>query len=135
MLLTGARIQFRILRRAALATTALAPVVVGLSAIAAGSRGAVGAALGITIVVLFFSLSNVALARVPGVMLLPAALGVYLAKIIALGFSLSALRRAPFVDSHALGYTTLAALVIWLGTQVTLFHKAPLPYVDPAARG
>jgi ATP synthase protein I len=126
-------IQRHILRGAATATGVLTPIVIGVAAAVGGRSAAVGASLGLVIVAAFFTISIVALARVPAPMLLPAALGVYAAKIVALGLSLSALRAAPFLDQLALGYAALAALLVWLAAELTLFRRAKILYVDPSA--
>lgn len=124
----------QILRGAAVATAVISPVALGVCWAFAGGAGAVAAALGVAVVAVFFSLSIVALSRVSAQLLMPAALSLYLAKILALGGLLLVLRHATFLDHTSFGWSIFAATVVWLGAEVTLFRRAKILYVDPAAR-
>lgn len=122
-----------VLRGAGLATAAAAPVALGVSWATAGRAGLAAAGLAFGIVAAFFTLSIAALARVGARVLLPAALGVYVAKIVALGLALHALGSADFIDHTAFGWSAFAALVVWLSAEVTAFARARIPYVQPGA--
>ena len=120
-----------VLSGASVATGLMAPVALGVAAAAAGPAGVAGSAVGIAVVVLFFSASLVVLSRVGGSGLLPAALGLYVLKIVALGVALRLLGGLAALNHTALGWSAFAALVVWLGAEVTLLARARVPYVQP----
>jgi ATP synthase protein I len=130
-----APIHPRILRGAAIATGAITPVALGVSAAVAGTAGVAGSAAGIATVALFFTISLVALARVGAHLLLPAALGVYAGKIVALGVVLHVAGDVAFLDHLALGWSAFAAIVVWLTTEVVLLARAKVLYVQPEPSG
>jgi len=130
-----ASIPTRIARGAALTTAAIAPVALGASALFAGGPGVAGSALGIAIVAAFFTISAVVLGRVDAHLLLPAALLVYAVKIVALGVTLRLVGGVAAFDHAALGWSAFAALVGWLGTEVVLFGRAKILYVEPGTGG
>jgi len=76
-------------RRSAAVTAAVAAVMVALSAVLAGHKGLIGAAIAVVVVAAFFGLSVLALSRAakvgPQAMML-AGMGTYLVKILVLLF-------------------------------------------------
>jgi ATP synthase protein I len=130
--------DLRIARGAALATLAVAPVVLVAAGLLAGPKGLVGAALGTALAAGFFVVTVVvvtAAARIRPDFVLPAALGAYVLKIVALGVGLWALRDTTAFSRPAFAVATVVGACTYLLAEVQLAGRAHIPYVDdPPAR-
>src|SRR6266540_7043405 len=95
--------DLRIVRGAVLATAAVGVVVVVVAGLLAGKTGVYGALLGTGLAMAFFAITIVAVsaaARVANELMLPAALGTYLVKVIGIGLALFFLRdTTPYVTT------------------------------------
>jgi ATP synthase protein I len=115
-----------------------AVIAVGAVALGAGLRGWPGvtaALLGVGIVMIFFSVSKVAVgfvARRAPQLLLPAALGIYGFKILLLGVLLVALDGVEAVNLSTLAWTVLAGVFGWVGAEVWAATHTRVPFFDPA---
>jgi ATP synthase protein I len=126
------RHDVRIVRGAALATVLAAPVAVLLGWLAAGGRGGLGAGLGILLAAAFFSVTVIAVdaaGRVSPQLMMPAALGVYLVKLIALLVGLVLLRGVTVLDRTSFGLAVVAGTCVYLVAEVRMALKARIPYV------
>ena len=99
-----------------------------------GSRAGWGAAVGTLIVGLFFSFSAVAIAKAgqrnPR-LVMPAALGSYVVKIIALGFVLVLIPRDGAIDTRWMAGSIGIGLFGWLAAHMRYVWTSKIYYVDP----
>jgi ATP synthase protein I len=124
----------RIARRSA-ATAAIAAVAaIVLAAVIAGGKGAVGAAIGVAIVALFFGISIVVVgraARVSPQAMMAAALGTFIVKIVLLLAFVGAFEDTTAFNPKAFGLTALACILAYTGAQVTWSMRLKALYVEP----
>ena len=122
-----------VLRYGVAGTAALAPVVLPLAAAAGGLPAALSALTGLLIVAAFFSLSVVvagwAERRDPALML-PAALGTYLAKVVLLAVIFYSIPPESSFHRRAFAFTVLAGTLTWVGAQSVGVWRAKIPYVQ-----
>ncbi|MFD6098845.1 hypothetical protein ACFVWN_14910 [Nocardiopsis flavescens] len=128
----------RILRGAALPSAACGALAIAVSALFAGTAGALSSALGVAIVLACFGLGQWAVLLVtrrnPD-LFLAASLGGFVVKTAVLGVLLVTLGRSPLMaglNSDAFVYSSLAVVVVWLGGQVHATSKAKILHVDPS---
>lgn len=99
-----------------------------------GSRAGWGSLLGMVIVGSFFTLSAVVIARVgarhPGKVML-AALGSYVAKMLALGIVLAVLPRDGMFDTRWLAGAVCLGLAVWLAAHMRFVWTNKIFYVVP----
>ncbi|MFC6082211.1 hypothetical protein [Sphaerisporangium aureirubrum] len=126
----------RALKSAAIPTIVVGLVVVVAAALLAGGAGALGAAIGVALVAVFFTIGLAAVTwagRVsPQMMMLAAVLG-YLVKVILLMVLLSAFREATAFSPRALGWSVVLCTITWTIGEVRAFLKLKMLYVDPSA--
>jgi ATP synthase protein I len=125
-----------ILRGAAIPTVVVGVVLVVIFTVASGPDGLAGSALGLGVVLAFFSLSwfvvSTASSRGPAAMM-GAAFGTYIVKIVLLGILLVSFRETTAFDFHAFAWTILVGVIVWTGFQVRAFLRQRPLYVDPDA--
>ncbi|MBU6213566.1 MAG: hypothetical protein KGP01_03890 [Actinomycetales bacterium] len=124
------------LRLLAAPTAAVGALAVTVAAVMRGGSAAVGAALGVAIVVGFFSVSHIVLGRVLAKspeLAMSAALALYLFKIIVLFVLLAVFRHATGFDGKTFGLTVLVCTVSWTMAEVLVHARRRVPYVTPAA--
>jgi ATP synthase protein I len=126
----------RALKSAAIPTIVVGLAVVAVAALLAGGAGAYGAAIGVALVAVFFTVGLAAVTwagRVsPQMMMLAAVLG-YLVKVILLMLVLSAFRDATVFSPRALGWSVVLCTITWTIGEVRAFLKLKMLYVDPSA--
>jgi ATP synthase protein I len=99
-----------------------------------------GALLAVVVVAVFFTASVVIVgwvSRVKPAALMPAALGVFLAKIVLLLVLVAALKGTTVLDTKVFGFAAIACVLVWTGGQVASLARRmpyvePVPSVDPA---
>ncbi|MDQ6658299.1 MAG: hypothetical protein M3Z00_08765 [Actinomycetota bacterium] len=105
-----------------------------VAALVSGAGAACGVAIGTLIVGLFFSVSAVVIAKAgqrnPR-LVMPAALGIYVVKIVALGVVLTVMPRDGFVDTHWMAGGVGLGLFCWLGAHMRYVWTSKIFYVDP----
>lgn len=106
-----------------------------------GGRSLAGAAVGIAVVAVFFTLSVVAVTvagrRDPQLMF-PAAIGTYIVKIAVFGALLAGFDHTGWVDTASFAWVVVAGVLAWSGTGVLALVTTRDPYVQPgggAGRG
>lgn len=117
----------------ALAVTVVAVPVVGL---VAGWPRAAGVAVGAVIVTAFFCLSGLVVAwagRIDDAFTLPAALGMFFVKALALYLLLFALPADGWLDRLALAWAVIVGALLWSGVQLRWVWTRQLYYVAPPA--
>ena len=123
-----------IVRRAGALTAVAAAIMVGVSAALVGTKGLIGALIGVAIVTVFFGISVVVVGRAarisPPAMML-AAIITYLVKIVALAVVVSALNGTTAFSTRALGFTAIGCILVWSATQVITAMKVKMLYVEP----
>lgn len=126
----------RILIRSAVATVIAGVILVAISAVVDGGKGALGAALGVALVAVFFTLSVVAVSlagRWGPTAMTAAALGTYLVKIISVLAIVVALRGTTAFSTRLFGATAIACILVWSAGQVATLARRRIPYVEPGA--
>jgi ATP synthase protein I len=123
-----------ILRGAAIPTVVVGAGLVIVFSVLSGWPGFLGAVLGLAVVVAFFSISwyviSTASAKGPAVMM-GAAFGTYLVKVVLLGILLVSFRDTDAFDFQAFAWTILVGVICWTGFQVRAFMRQRILYVDP----
>ncbi|HEY2550363.1 MAG TPA: hypothetical protein VGI64_07280 [Streptosporangiaceae bacterium] len=128
----------RIVRLSAATAGAVGVVMAGLSAALGGSRGLLGAILGIALVAIFFAISVLAVgraARVSPQAMMITALATYLAKILLLVFFVVRFSDTTVFSTRLFGITAVACILAWTGSQVLWSLRLKLPYVQPYGEG
>jgi ATP synthase protein I len=114
--------------------TAGAVLVVVVSLTMTG-RDVAGAAIGVGIVGLFFSIATLVIAAVgrrrPGAVLVTA-LGTYLLKIVILGIVIVTIPSNGPVAPRWMAIGVVIGLVAWMGAHLRYIWTAKLYYVDPS---
>ena len=132
------RHDVQIVRGAALATVLTVPLAVLLGWLAAARAGAIGAGAGILLAAAFFSVTVVvvaAAARVSNELMLPAALGVYLLKLVGLLVALVLLRGVTAMDRPSFALAVVAGTCVYLVAEVRMALRARIPYAAAGKLG
>ena len=123
-----------IIRRAGALTAAAAAIMVAVCAALAGTKGLVGALIGVAIVTVFFGLSVLVVgraARISPQAMMAAAMITYLVKIVGLAVLVSALHGMTAFSDRALGLTALACILVWCAAQAITAVWIKMLYVEP----
>lgn len=127
----------RVLKSAALPTLAVGAVAVVVALLIAGGKGALGAAVGIVLVGVFFSISVVAVtyaARISPQMMAVAAMLSYLVKVVAILVMLRTFGDTTAWNPQAFAWTVVVGTIVWTIAEVRAFMKTKMLYVDPDAK-
>lgn len=124
----------RALRQSAVPTALAGLVAVAVGAAVAGTKGALGALLALAVVTAFFSVSHFVVGRVsksnPS-MMMGAALGTYLVKIVILAVLVSQFRDTTLFNGKVFGVSAIALVLVWSATQVRTMATSKMLYVEP----
>ena len=124
----------RALRQSAVPTAVAGLVCMGIGAAVAGGKGALGALLALAVVTVFFAISAYAVGRAaqisPQAMMI-AALGGFMVKIVALAVLLNAFQNTTLFNTQVFGFSAIALVLVWSGTQVRAMVKSKILYVEP----
>jgi ATP synthase protein I len=126
-----------VVRRAAVPTAVGALIMIAVSAALVGSKGLVGALLGVAIVALFVGISIAVVgwaSRIGPPAMMIAALGTFLVKVVALAVVVSSLEGTTAFSTRTLGFTAIGCIVLWSAAQVIAAMRVKLLYVDPSAK-
>jgi ATP synthase protein I len=121
--------------RRSVVTTAAAGVVMAVICLAVGgSKGLLGAVLGIALVAVFFAISVVAVGRAakvsPQAMMITA-MTTYIAKILILLFFVVRFASSTTFNTRLFGLTAIVCILAWTASQVTWSLRLKIPYVEP----
>lgn len=123
----------RILRGAAIPTglAGVAAIVVGV--LVAGSKGALGAALGSIVVIAFFSISVVAVSyasKISAQLMFAAAVFSYITKIFVMFALIAVFQNATAWDSRVFAYSVIALTLVWIGAEIRTSVRTKMLYID-----
>jgi ATP synthase protein I len=124
----------RIVRRSAAVAAVAALIMAVLGATLAGSKGLLGAAIGVVVVALFFGISVLVVghfAKVSPQAMMAAAVGTYLVKILILIIVFGSLQNTTAFNPRAFGLTVLVCVLAYSGAQVGWSMKLKMLYVEP----
>lgn len=128
----------RIARHSAVSTAVVALIMAAVSLGIGGTKGLVGAALGIALVAVFFSISVVAVGRAarisPQAMMITALL-TYIVKIVVLLFFVVRYSNTTAFNTRLFGLSALACILAWCAAQVYWSLKLKFLYVEPRGDG
>ena len=123
-----------ILRRSAMVTAIAALIMIVLSGAVGGSKGLVGALIGVALVVAFFGVSAVAMSwasrKSPQVTMVTA-VSTYLIKILALFYLVVRYSATTAFNGKLFGFTVVVCVVVWTSAQALVSARLKVPYVEP----
>lgn len=126
--------DYRSVRFGVLALALLALVALPVAAATGGAATVWGAAAGVLLVALFFSLSVLAVTlagrRNPQLML-PAAVLTYIAKIVVFGVLLAAFEATGWVDITSFAWVVVAGVLAWSAAGIVALTRVQVPYLEP----
>lgn len=123
-----------ILRAALIPTVVVGVLAVVVAAFVGGGTAALGAALGVLVVVVFFTVGLVVVgraSRVSAYAAMNAAILTYLVKIGVLFAFIVAFKDTTLFDTKAFGLTIVVCTLVWTGFEVRGFTRLQILYVDP----
>jgi ATP synthase protein I len=127
----------QIVRRSVVTTAAIGAIMAVISLAIAGSKGLIGAALGIALVAVFFAISVFAVGRAarksPQAMMITA-MTTYIVKILLLMFFVARFSGTTAFNSRCFGLTALICILAWSASQVYWSLRLKMPYVEPSGR-
>jgi ATP synthase protein I len=124
----------RIVRRSAAVAAVAAAIMIALAAALGGSKGLIGAVIGVAVVAVFFGISVVAVgraARVSPQAMMATAVGTYIAKILLLLVFVGAFQNTTAFSPKAFGLTALVCILAYTGAQVMWSMRLKMLYVEP----
>jgi ATP synthase protein I len=124
----------RIAWRSAAVAAVVAVIAAALAAVLGGSKGLIGALLGVAVVAFFFGISVVAVsraARVSPQAMMVTAIVTYLVKILLLIIFVGQFQDTTAFSPKAFGLTALACILAYTGAQVVWSMRLKTPYVEP----
>jgi ATP synthase protein I len=129
-------IDVRVLKTAALPTLVVGVIAVVVAFFISGGKGALGAAIGVALVCVFFGISVVAVsyaARVSPQLMAIAAMVSYLVKVVVIMFMLRAFGDTTAWNPKAFAWTVVIGTIVWTAFEVRAFVKTKMLYVDPGS--
>ncbi|MEW2355839.1 hypothetical protein [Spirillospora sp. NPDC029432] len=124
----------RILRGAAIPSGLAGIAAVAASLALAGTKGALGAAIGAVVVIVFFSISVIAVSyasKISDQLMFAAAVFSYITKIFAMFALIIALDGVTLWNTKAFGWSIIALTLVWIGAEIMATTRAKTLYVDP----
>jgi ATP synthase protein I len=124
----------RIVRRSAAVAAVAAAVMIALAAGLAGSKGLVGALMGVGIVAVFFGVSVLVVgraARVSPQAMMVAAITTYLVKIVVLLVLVGQFQNSAAFNPRMFGLTAIVCVLVYSAAQMLWSMRLKTLYVDP----
>jgi len=124
----------RIVRRSAAVAAVAAAVMVALAAGLTGSKGLVGAMIGVGIVAIFFGISVLVVgraARVSPQAMMVAAITTYLVKIVILLVLVGQFQNSAAFNPRMFGLTAIVCVLAYSAAQVVWSMRLKALYVEP----
>ena len=123
-----------ILRRSALLTAPVALLMIVLGAILDGTKGLLGAVIGVGLVIVFFGISVLVVGRASKVSpqaMMAAAVGTFLVKILVLIILLGTFQNSTAFNSKWFGLTVIVCVVASSAAQRVSAMRLKMLYVEP----
>jgi ATP synthase protein I len=123
-----------ILRRSAMLTAPVALLMIVLGAVLGGSKGLLGAVLGVALVIAFFGISVLVVsraARVSPQAMMAAAVGTFLVKILVLIILLGTFQDSTAFNDRIFGLTVIVCVIAYSAAQMVSSMRLKVPYVEP----
>jgi ATP synthase protein I len=123
-----------ILRRSALLTAPVALLMIVLGGVLGGSKGLLGAALGVGLVIAFFGISALVVsraARVSPQAMMAAAVGTFLVKILVLIILLGTFQNSTAFNGKFFGLTVIVCVLTYSAAQMVSSMRLKMLYVEP----
>lgn len=128
--------SLQLIRKAAIPTILSAIFAVLVGGLTKGTSGAVGAAIGGAIVVIFFTIGQVVLNKViktnPS-MAMSVAMLLYLVKVAVLFGLMLAFKHTTSFDTKVFASTILLCTLVWTGAEMWAFSTGKVLYVEPGS--
>jgi len=127
----------QIVRRSVLTTAAVGAVMIVVSVAVGGTKGLLGAVLGMALVAIFFAISVIAVSRAArrsAQAMMITGLTTYVVKILLLLFFVVRFSDTTVFSSRLFGLTALACILAWSASQVLWSIRLKAPYVEPYGR-
>jgi len=105
-----------------------------LGAILGGTKGLLGAALGVALVIVFFGISVLVVGRASKVSpqaMMAAAVGTYLVKILVLIILVGAFQNSTAFNGKWFGLTVIVCVIVYSAAQVVSSMRLKMLYVEP----
>ncbi len=123
-----------ILRRSALFATPVAMLMIVLGAILGGTKGFLGAVLGVALVIAFFGISVLVVgqaAKISPQAMMAAAVASYLAKILVLLFLVGRFQNSTAFNPRLFGLTAIVCVLAYSAAQMVTSIRLKTLYVEP----
>ena len=123
-----------ILRRSALLTAPVALLMIVLGAVLDGTKGLLGAALGVALVIAFFGVSVLVVGRAAKVSpqaMMAAAVGTFLVKILVLIILIGTFQNSTAFNGRFFGLTVIVCVIVYSAAQMISSMRLKIPYVEP----
>lgn len=131
---TATSIDALVLRWAGIATLAVGVVAVLIGLAASGAGGAIGAAIAVAIVLVFFSIGQLILGSVlrnNPQMAMTVALMTYLVKLGVLFVFIILFADTTLFDTKVFAATVVVCTIAWTSAEVWVFSRTKVLYVEP----
>jgi ATP synthase protein I len=119
-------------------TAAAGAVATVVSGAVAGGKGAIGAAAGASVVIVFMALGMVVLQRTarsfPSLFQMMG-LVLYTTQILLLAIVLAVFKNTTLFNTRAFAFSLLAAAIVWIAAQARSYIKTKILYVEPGPAG
>ncbi|GGY26892.1 hypothetical protein OH797_11165 [Streptomyces anulatus] len=128
--------DMRELLRIATPTAAVGAIATLVGGLLAGGEGAIGAAVGCVVVIVFMALGLLALNWVGKTMphlFQGMGLMIYSAQLVLLLIFILSIRNTSLFDLQVFALSLVAAVITWITTQAVLHSRSKTLYVDPDA--
>ena len=123
-----------ILRRSAMLTAPVALLMIVLGAVLDGSKGLLGAVLGVALVIAFFGISVLVVGRAAKVSpqaMMAAAVGTFLVKILVLIILVGSFQNSTAFNDRIFGLTVIVCVIAYSAAQMISSIRLKIPYVEP----
>lgn len=127
----------RVLRQSAVPTAAVGVLCGVVGGLVRGEKGVLGAALAVLVVTVFFMISTVVVgraARISPQTMMATALITYLVKVIALAVITAQFTDTTLFSGKVFGFTAIACVLTWCASQVRVWMRTKMFYVEPASQ-
>ncbi len=124
----------QILRGAAIPTAVVGVLLLVMGGVVAGTKGVIGAAVGVALVAAFFTAGLVVIgwaSKINPMMMMNVALFTYMVKIALLFVLLMMFQDTKAFDTKVFALSLLVSTLVWIGAEVRAFSRLKILYVDP----